>query len=96
MFKLVCDAQLDTKADIHERISWVGGWYKYGQRPFMSGKPASTKHISFGYLVTGYLHDLQTACAHIGSQARFIMPRSGTAPLTYLFRYKNQPLLIQF
>ena len=79
MFKLVCDAQLDTKADIHERISWVGGWYKYGQRPFMSGKPASTKHISFGYLVTGYLHDLQTACAHIGSQARFIMLRSGTA-----------------
>jgi hypothetical protein len=74
----------------------VDSWYRYRQRPFLSGKPASTEHISFDHFVTGYLQDPQPAYAHISSQAQYIMPRSGTAPLTYLFRYENQPLLIQF
>ena len=86
MYDIVCNTQLDTMAVIREPISWMGSWYRYRQRPFLKGKPTSTQDISFDTFVRGYLQSSPPAYAHIGSQARFITPRAGTPPVTYLFR----------
>ena len=96
MYDIVCSTQLDTMAVIREPISWMRSWYRYRQRPFLNGKPASTQGISFDTVVSGYLRPTPPTYAHIGSQARFIMPRSGTPPITYLFRYENQARLRAF
>jgi hypothetical protein len=96
MYDIVCNTQLDTMAVIREPISWMGSWYRYRQRPFLKGKPTSTQDISFDTFVRGYLQSSPPAYAHIGSQARFITPRAGTPPVTYLFRYENQPRLREF
>ena len=96
MYDIVCSTQLDTMAVIREPISWMRSWYRYRQRLFLNGKPASTQGISFDTFVSGYLQPTPPAYAHIGSQARFIMPRSGTPPITYLFRYENQARLRAF
>ena len=96
MYDIVCNTQLDTMAVIREPISWMGSWYRYRQRPFLKGKPTSTQDISFDTFVRGYLQSSPPAYAHIGSQARFITPRAGTPPVTYLFRYKNQSRLREF
>ena len=96
MYDIVCNTQLDTMAVIREPISWMGSWYRYRQRPFLKGKPTSTQDISFDTFVRGYLQSSPPAYAHIGSQARFITPRAGTPPVTYLFRYENQSRLREF
>ena len=96
MYDIVCNTQLDTMAVIREPISWKGSWYRYRQRPFLKGKPTSTQDISFDTFVRGYLQSSPPAYAHIGSQARFITPRAGTPPVTYLFRYENQSRLREF
>ena len=96
MYDIVCNTQLDTMAVIREPISWMGSWYRYRQRPFLKGKPTSTQEISFDTFVRGYLQSSPPAYAHIGSQARFITPRAGTPPVTYLFRYENQSRLREF
>ena len=96
MYDIVCNTQLDTMAVIQEPISWMGSWYRYRQRPFLKGKPTSTQDISFDTFVRGYLQSSPPAYAHIGSQARFITPRAGTPPVTYLFRYENQSRLREF
>ena len=46
MYDIVCSTQLDTMAVIREPISWMRSWYRYRQRPFLNGKPASTQGIS--------------------------------------------------
>ena len=96
MYDIVCNTQLDTMAVIREPISWMGSWYRYRQRPFLKGKPTSTQDISFDTFVRGYLQSSPPTYAHIGSQARFITPRAGTPPVTYLFRYENQSRLREF
>ena len=96
MYDIVCNTQLDTMAVIREPISWMGSWYRYRQRPFLKGKPTSTQDISFDTFVRGYLQSSPPAYAHIGSQARFITPRAGTPPVTYLFPYENQLRLREF
>ena len=96
MYDIVCNTQLDTMAVIREPISWMGSWYRYRQRPFLKGKPTSTQDISFDTFVRGYLQSSPPAYAHIGSQARFITPRAGTPPVTYLFPYENQSRLREF
>ncbi|MDB3910872.1 gamma-glutamyl kinase [Paracoccaceae bacterium] len=96
MYDIVYNTQLDTMAVIREPISWMGSWYRYRQRPFLKGKPTSTQDISFDTFVRGYLQSSPPAYAHIGSQARFITPRAGTPPVTYLFRYENQSRLREF
>jgi len=96
MYDIVCNTQLDTMAVIREPISWMGSWYRYRQRPFLKGKPTSTQDISFDTFVRGYLQSSPPAYAHIGSQARFITPRAGTPPVTYLFRYETQSRLREF
>ena len=96
MYDIVCNTQLDTMAVIREPISWMGSWYRYRQRPFLKGKPTPTQDISFDTFVRGYLQSSPPAYAHIGSQARFITPRAGTPPVTYLFQYENQSRLREF
>ena len=96
MYEIVCNTQLDTMAVIQEPISWMGSWYRYRQRPFLKGKPTSTQDITFDTFARGYLQATPPAYAHIGSQARFITPRAGTPPVTYLFRYENQSRLREF
>ena len=46
MYDIVCSTQLETMAVIREPISWMRSWYRYRQRPFLNGKPASTQGIS--------------------------------------------------
>jgi hypothetical protein len=112
MYEIVCNTRLDTMAVIREPISWMGSWYRYRyryrhrhryryryryrQRPFLKGKPTSTQDITFDTFARGYLQATPPAYAHIGSQARFITPRAGTPPVTYLFRYENQSRLREF
>lgn len=96
MFEKVCNAQMETVAVMREPVSWLGSWYRYRQRPFLDGKPNSTKGLSFNDFVEGYCADPRPAFANVGSQATFLEPRPNGTSVTHLFRYEAQPDLIAF
>jgi hypothetical protein len=77
-------------------IDWLGSWYRYRQRAFLSGKPTSTENISFDAFVQGYVQGSQPRYANVGSQSKFLEPqRNGTAA-THLFRYDDQEGLVTY
>lgn len=81
---------LHVVAVMREPIDWLGSWYRYRQRPFLTGKPTSTQNLSFNDFVQGYLQTKQPVYANVGSQSKFLEPqRNGTAA-THLFRYDDQ------
>ncbi|MCZ4351491.1 gamma-glutamyl kinase [Roseovarius aestuarii] len=81
---------LHVLAVMREPIDWLGSWYRYRQRPFMSGKPGSTEGMSFDCFVQAYCKGQQPAFANVGSQSKFLEPqRNGTAA-THVFRYEDQ------
>ena len=96
MFEKACKAEMETLAVMREPIDWLGSWYRYRRRPFMEGKANSTHGISFDDFVTAYCEDKPPAFANVGSQYRFLEPRPNGTAIDHLFRYEDQPALIDF
>lgn len=96
MFEKVCGADMELAAVMREPISWLGSWYRYRQRPFMEGKPNSTKGISFDEFVLAYCKDDKPGFANVGSQAKFLEPQKNGCRVTHLFRYGDQDRLRRF
>lgn len=96
IFEKVCKAEMETLAVVREPIGWLGSWYRYRQRPFLAGKPNATHGISFDEFVLAYMKGDKPAFANVGSQARFLTPRPGAAPVTHLFRYEDPARLDAF
>lgn len=87
---------LHVIAVMREPIDWLGSWYRYRQRPFLNGSPASTAGLSFDDFVRDYMQDQQPRHANVGSQSKFLEPqRNGTAA-THLFRYDDQEGLARY
>lgn len=81
---------LHVIAVMREPIDWLGSWYRYRHRPFLSGKPGSTEGLSFDAFVQAYCAERQPPFANVGSQSKFLeAQRNGTA-VTHVFRYDDQ------
>lgn len=96
MFEKVCNAEMETVAVMREPVDWLGSWYRYRQRPFMEGRPNSTKGISFDEFVDAYSTGQPPAWANVGSQAKFLEPRPNGTAVTHLFRYDHLEKLLDF
>lgn len=96
MFEKVCNTELETLAVMREPVSWLGSWYRYRRRPFLTGRPNSTENVSFDEFVQAYCQGDTPAFARVGSQAKFLEPRPNGTRVTHLFRYEDQAPLHQF
>lgn len=96
MFEKACKAELETLAVIREPVSWLGSWYRYRRRPFLSGHENSTEHVTFDEFVDAYCRGDSPPYARVGSQAKFLEPRPNGTRVNHLFRYENQAPLIDF
>lgn len=96
MFAKLCDRELETLAVMREPVSWLGSWYRYRQRPFMSGKPNSTQDVSFDTFVDAYCKGNRPGFANVGSQAKFLETRPNGTGITHLFRYEDPGRLNTF
>lgn len=96
MFERVCDAQMETLAVMREPVSWLSSWYRYRQRPFMTGKPNSTQGLSFDDFVLAYLKGKKPGFADVGSQFKFLEPQPNGTAITHLFRYEDPDKLQDF
>ncbi|MBV2360776.1 gamma-glutamyl kinase [Thalassococcus sp. CAU 1522] len=90
MFEKVGAPDMALMAVVREPVDWLGSWYRYRQRPFLDGKPASTAGISFDDFVDAYSTGDPPAFANVGSQAKFVEPRPNGVSVTHLFRYEDQ------
>ena len=96
MFEKVCGAELELAAVMREPVSWLGSWYRFRQRPFLDGKPNSTRGISFDDFVLAYCKGDRPGFANVGSQAKFLEPQKNGCKVTHLFRYEDQERLKGF
>ncbi len=96
MFKNVCDAEMELMAVMREPISWLGSWYRFRQRPFMDGKPNSTKGLSFDEFVLAYMKGDKPDYADVGSQLNFMKTQPNGTGITHHFRYEDQTALKRF
>lgn len=96
MFEKVCNARMETVAVMRAPVDWLGSWYRYRRRPFMSGKPNSTEGVSFDEFILAYCAGDRAAYADVGSQERFLRPRPDGEPVTHLFRYEEPDRLADF
>jgi hypothetical protein len=83
-----CD-EVETLAVIREPVSWLGSWYRYRQRPFLSGRPVSTEGLSFDQFVEAYLAETRPAYANVGAQSKFVEPRPNGTAITRFFKYEE-------
>lgn len=97
MFEKACKTNgIETLAVMREPISWLGSWYRFRRRPFMKGKPQATFDVSFDEFVSAYIQGDPAGFANVGSQAKFLEPRPNGTAVTHLFRYEDQPALLDF
>jgi len=96
MFQRVCNVDLEVAAVMREPISWLGSWYRFRQRPFMEGKPNSTKDVTFDEFVRAYCKGNRPGFANVGSQANFLAPQPNGCSVTHFFRYEDQFRLQEF
>ena len=96
LYKNACDVEMELMAVMREPISWLGSWYRFRARPFMDGKPNSTKGISFDEFVLAYMKGDKPGFADVGSQANFMKTQPNGTGITYHFRYEDQPRLQDF
>lgn len=96
MFEKVCGAEMELAAVMREPVSWLGSWYRFRQRPFLDGKPNSTKGISFDDFVLAFCKGDKPGFANVGSQAKFLAPQKNGCKVTHLFRYEDQERLKGF
>lgn len=96
MFDKVGGENMETLAVVREPVSWLGSWYRYRKRPFLSGRANSTENVSFDEFVQAYCRGDAPAFARVGSQAKFLEPRPNGVQLTHLFRYEAPDHLVNF
>ncbi|SPF81339.1 hypothetical protein PRI8871_03162 [Pseudoprimorskyibacter insulae] len=96
MLEKVGADHMDMMAVVREPVSWLGSWYRYRQRPFLDGKPGSTKSVTFDEFVRAYCMDQRPAFANVGSQAKFVEPRPNGTKVSHLFQYEDQPKILGF
>lgn len=96
MFLRACDAEMELMAVMREPIDWLGSWWRYRQRPFMSGKPNATHDISFDTFVEAYMSGQKPGYADVGSQAKFLEARPNGTGVAHLFRYEDQSAIRSF
>ncbi|MBT8152409.1 sulfotransferase family protein [Epibacterium ulvae] len=96
MFAKICSAEPELLAVVREPISWLGSWYKFRQRPYLDGKPTSTKGICFDDFVREYCRGKPAAFANIGSQVKFLEPQPNGCKVTHVFRYEELDKLDAF
>ncbi|MCR8549665.1 gamma-glutamyl kinase [Salipiger sp. P9] len=96
MFEKMGVEHMELMAVIREPVSWLGSWYRYRQRPFLDGRPTSTKGLSFDDFVDAYARGDRPPYANVGSQAKFVEPRPNGTNVTQLFRYENQAGILDF
>ncbi|MCV2891977.1 gamma-glutamyl kinase [Lentibacter sp. XHP0401] len=87
---------VETVAVIREPISWLGSWYRYRQRPFLSGRAVSTAGISFETFVEAYLAADRPAYANVGAQSKFVEARPNGTSINHFFRYENLDACIAY
>jgi hypothetical protein len=87
---------MQTVAVMREPVSWLGSWYRYRQRPALTGKKNSTAGISFDEFVAGYLSPEQPAFADIGAQSRFLTDENEDLLVNHLFRYEDMGPFLDF
>lgn len=92
----VGETGMETVAVVRNPVDWLGSWYRYRSRPFLDGKPNSTKEISFDRFVLDVLGENQPPYARIGSQRRFLTGKDGNVGATYTFRFEDQLRYVQF
>lgn len=88
-FASVGRQEFESVAIVRNPVDWLGSWYRYRSRPYLDGKPNSTKGISFDEFVLEVLKEDSASFARIGSQRRFLTNREGQIGATHLFRYEN-------
>ncbi|MEX0286687.1 MAG: gamma-glutamyl kinase, partial [Paracoccaceae bacterium] len=86
----------EVMAVMREPVSWLGSWYRYRQRPFMDGRPNSTKGVSFDEFVDAYTRGQRPPYAEVGSQFKFLERQPNGTGVDHLFRYESQERLRAF
>ncbi|WP_298256420.1 gamma-glutamyl kinase [uncultured Litoreibacter sp.] len=87
---------IETMAVMREPVEWLGSWYRYRQRPALSGHVNSTEGVSFDSFVESYLKPNQPPYANVGSQARFVTDNGGNLLVNHLFSYEDLPIATGF
>ncbi|ETW13046.1 hypothetical protein ATO8_07541 [Roseivivax marinus] len=87
---------MDVAAVIREPVSWLGSWWRYRQRPFLDGRPTSTKDVGFDAFVEAWCQGDRPAFANVGDQSKFVEPRPNGTRVTHLFRYEEPDALDAF
>ena len=95
-FESVGESGVETVAVVRNPIDWLGSWYRYRSRPFLIGKPNSTKDISFDRFVLDVLSENQPPYARIGSQRKFLTGKGGAVGATHMFRFEEMSRYVQF
>lgn len=85
-FERFGDVTPETLCLFREPLDWLNSWWRYRQRPFLDGKPNSTKGQSFDRFVQLYL-DAEGPASTIGRQSRFVVDRDHQVAVDHLFRY---------
>lgn len=96
MFEKMGVEKMELLAVVREPVSWLGSWYRFRQRPFLVGKPQSTRGLTFDEFVSDYLSTDPPEHARIGSQAKFLEPRPNGVSADHLFPYENPAPLLSF
>lgn len=87
---------IQTVAVMRHPVEWLGSWFRYRQRPALSGHPNSSEGLSFDQFVEGYMMDKQPAYAEVGSQGRFVTDEAGDLLVNHLFQYEDFNPFIDF
>lgn len=86
----------ETMALIREPVDWLGSWYRYRQRPQISGEPVSTQDVSFNAFVEAWMSESPPDFARVGSQSRFLCGPRGRLLVHHLFRYEDYDHALAF
>ncbi|SFE67463.1 gamma-glutamyl kinase [Roseivivax sediminis] len=96
MFEKMGAESMDVVAVIREPISWLGSWWRYRQRPFLDGKPVSTRGVSFDQFAGAWCRGERPPFADVGDQSKFVETRPNGTQVTHLFRYEEREALDAF
>lgn len=96
MFEKVCGTDLDVLAVMRDPMDWLGSWYRYRQRPALSGHPNSTQEVSFEAFLLAHLDQSPPPFANVGRQSKFLEARPNGVQVSYLFDYRDQSGLQNF
>ncbi len=87
---------IQTVAVMREPVDWLGSWFRYRQRPALSGHQNSTEGLTFDSFIAAYLSDKQPPFAEVGSQGRFVTDEKSDLLVNHLFQYEQFDPFIEF